>query len=58
MNKTREVSLHLIERVAIYQIYLALQMLACQVKIYQLAPNTELNPNFVLCSMPEDHTIK
>ena len=33
-------------------------MLACQVKIYQLAPNTELNHNFVLCSMPEDHTIK
>ena len=32
-------------------------MLACQVKIYQLAP-TELNPNFVLCSMLEGHTIK
>ena len=32
-------------------------MLACQVKIYQVA-RTELNQNFVLCSMPEDHTIK
>ena len=31
-------------------------MLACQVKIYQLA-HTELNPNFVLCSMLEGHTI-